>query len=103
MWATALPSHVRPSRLDEHTMKYPLRCPPVVAREVEKASEIQTGAVHKYLYNTTFHCDGLKSINEEHENGIKGHTGAMPDDCEECGKVVAKFISETFSINNTGE
>lgn len=75
-----------------------LRSPPVVTKEIEKAADIRAGDVLGYKphgsVTSIAATDGLQVDQIRHSEGQAGHSGDLPEDCEQCGMEVARIVKD---------
>ena len=96
LWCCSLEPLKSPlSWLPEVALTTSLRSPPVVTREVQRSKEIER---HHYIlpYSlppTPAETDGPPILWRQHR-GQPGHTEGEAEDCEECGKVIAKVLKD---------
>ena len=75
----------------EDELTIPLRNPPAVLREVEK-SQFFEGCIRRYSQAPwPAHTDGPEVEPLVHYNQ-DGHTNGSPQDCEQCGKDIARKL-----------
>ncbi|XP_070178818.1 uncharacterized protein [Littorina saxatilis] len=78
----------------------PLRSPPSVVREVEKANDMKDSTVPAYSVPPVAPpCDGPPLITITHYIGRQGHeAGIYPWRCEKCGKQVAHVLLHDLHV-----
>nr|KAG5697663.1 hypothetical protein BaRGS_011212 [Batillaria attramentaria] len=96
LWAAAVQHGHKPDCLQEERLTVPLRCPPAVVKEVEKAPEFKKGHVHAYSAHPVHApTDGPDVWHLEHVQNDKGHADQLfPKDCEHCGENIAKVLKD---------
>lgn len=89
------------------SLTVPLRCTPVVQREVELAMEKMekmervSGLPLRYTTNTIpAACDGpgiIRILHKEHD-----HQGQNPADCYQCGQNIAHVLHHQLQVGQSG-
>ncbi|KAK7484617.1 hypothetical protein BaRGS_00024143, partial [Batillaria attramentaria] len=94
LWAASLYHADRPSCLEEVRMTEPLRTPPAVTREVQKAFWIERfGAVLGYAESSVPPpSEGPAARVVRHQG--QGHAEGRPGECERCGLEIAHLLRE---------
>ncbi|XP_025114340.1 uncharacterized protein LOC112576250 [Pomacea canaliculata] len=92
LWAASCYHGLAPKDWHEEYLTRPLRSPPVVVREVQKARDIvKEGTVHGYSdRGVPDHTDG-PSVQWLYHGG-EGHLPVWLGDCNMCGRQVANFL-----------
>ncbi|XP_025091212.1 uncharacterized protein LOC112562280 isoform X2 [Pomacea canaliculata] len=100
MWAAAMRHGHKPDCLRKESLTIPLRCPPVVVREVEMAEEIRTGDVLPYVTGLalTAPTDGPRVRVLVH----RGHKAIFPEYCVECGRATADVLMNDLHVGVQG-
>lgn len=94
MWAASSQHQFIPPCLTEVKLTTSLRSPPVITKEVMKAKHIQDGNVHNYTASDIpVLSDGPEPKRIKHRDQ-QGHTGHWPDNCMECGRQIARVLSD---------
>lgn len=90
----------KPDCLRKESLTIPLRCPPVVVREVEMAEEIRTGDVLPYVTRLalTAPTDGPRVRVLVH----RGHKAIFPEYCVECGRATADVLMNDLHVGVQG-
>ncbi|KAK7094229.1 hypothetical protein V1264_007878 [Littorina saxatilis] len=92
LWSAGVPHGGIPPELQSEVLTTPLRCAPVVLREV-KAGLDQTTDVHSYS-DTSLPApgDGQSVIRLSHQGHM--HTAQGPVDCVDCGREIAVVLRQ---------
>lgn len=103
MWAASVHIPDLPDGFEKETLTVPMRCPPVVTREIQKARELSIWTGGYSEASTPAPTDGPEVKWLRHE-GEPGHSGDRPSDCEQCGVSIADLLNEldVGSMNGGG-
>lgn len=102
LWTAGLWNNNAPSGLQLEPLTVPLRCAPIIQREVEKGF-IRVTASSLYNYSASAAptpCDGPSIIRLSHQ-GL-GHTSELPVDCEQCGVEIASVLTRHLHVGAQG-
>ena len=95
--------HDIPEELDltAEPLTAPLRCAPVILREVQPGIDKATDGIHNYSDNgLPAPADGLSVVRLSHHGD--GHVNPWPIDCVKCGKNVAAELRH-LCVGKLGE
>lgn len=91
LWAATVQRVIRPRCLTEYVLTAPLRCPPVVEKEVSKSQEMGKSVVKYGNRPSPAPTDGPHVKWLKHKKQ-KEHKAGPPEKCERCGKEVAQIL-----------
>ncbi|XP_070179084.1 uncharacterized protein [Littorina saxatilis] len=101
LWAAGVTLDI-PADLQDNVrmLTEPLRSPPSVVREVEKANDMKKSTVPAYSVPPVAPpCDGPPLITIKHYEGREGHEASyFPWRCEECGMQVAHVLLDDLHV-----
>lgn len=100
LWAANSLKNIAPRNWPTKVLTKLLRSPPTVQREIEEAEEFNEGEVDKYDDQHSFphHTDGVKVQTFYH---IKEHEEEFLQDCLQCGKILAEFLTEDLRVGKS--
>lgn len=93
LWAATVQRVIRPQCLTEYVLTAPLRCPPVVEKEVSKSKEMGKSVVRYGNRPSPVPTEGPEVIRLPHKKQ-EGHKGGPPEKCTKCGKEVAQILQK---------
>ena len=99
LWAATLSHTDIPPGLQVEPLTLPLRCAPVVLREVQPTVDRLSAGIHSYTTDTPSPSDGPDVIRLRHEGA--GHAGRWPVECDGCGREVARVLRQ-LNVGVTG-
>lgn len=102
LWAADTLAEVTPHGLDELQLTAPLRCPPVVVREILLSRFFADGSIEAFSDSgTAAPTDGpcIKHLQHRHQ---PGHARGRPEDCCTCGQLVAAVLQD-LHVGGMGE
>ncbi|KAK7105156.1 uncharacterized protein [Littorina saxatilis] len=104
VWASSSRSTTVPTPFSDVTLTQPLRCPPVVVKEIEKSVTHEMFQKHCYtpldtafLSGTPFPSDGPPVKRIKHVGD--GHSGEVWS-CRACGLEVARFLTHDLQLGS---
>ena len=102
LWAAGpAPPLNLPAWMHHHRLSAPLRCPPVVHREVEKGFDSLSSVVPGYSCAPSPPAVEGPAVRWLSHAGQRGHPEGRAVDCERCGEVIARLLGE-LRVGGTG-
>ena len=102
LWAASIFHGRRPQMLTEASLTEPLRSPPSITAEVEKANWFSNGSVKGYSgCRCPLPSDGPAPLYLYH-TPRQPHSPGRPHQCQQCGRELARALREDLHVGVTG-